>query len=405
MKEGINKERAQEEANHTKKLQELRDRLATEQNLSEKAKEAINKQLELEEQRHIKKMAELDISAIQERLDQEQKTLELRLSTAIKNSDEEFNIRREQLQKQMEAELLNIKLTEEQKALIREKYRQQEVKLTEEDNARILELSRREYENQIAEMQLRQENTLQMELQMLQAELDAMHQLEEESDAEFSARQLEKRKKIADKKKEIADYEVSIEQTKYEAISQITGGLRSILEAFSEENEAAAKAAKVLALAEIAINTGKAIAAGIAQATAAGPFPANLAAIATTITAVLSGIASAVSTVKSAKFATGGYVSGPGTGTSDSIPARLSNGESVINAKSTAMFGPLLSSLNQAGGGIAFNPATGGQREGYEFLASAVAAGMKSVNIRMGLDEITRVQDRVNVIKEVSTIE
>jgi hypothetical protein len=134
------------------------------------------------------------------------------------------------------------------------------------------------------------------------------------------------------------------------------------------------------------------------------PFPANLAAIATTIATIIGGMASAISTVKSAKFATGGYVSGPGTGTSDSIPARLSNGESVINARSTAMFGPLLSSLNQAGGGVAFNPASSGQREGYEFLAAAVASGMKSVDIRVAVDEIATAQDNVNYIKAVSTI-
>ena len=65
-------------------------------------------------------------------------------------------------------------------------------------------------------------------------------------------------------------------------------------------------------------------------------------------------------------YATGGLVNGPGTGTSDSINARLSNGESVINAKSTSMFAPMLSAINQAGGGVAiphtknniFNPST-----------------------------------------------
>jgi hypothetical protein len=52
------------------------------------------------------------------------------------------------------------------------------------------------------------------------------------------------------------------------------------------------------------------------------------------------------------KFAAGGMVFGPGTGTSDSIPALLSSGESVINAESTQMFGGLLSTINQAGGGV-----------------------------------------------------
>lgn len=39
------------------------------------------------------------------------------------------------------------------------------------------------------------------------------------------------------------------------------------------------------------------------------------------------------------KYATGGYISGPGTGTSDSIPAYLSNGEYVINAAAVRKLG------------------------------------------------------------------
>jgi len=45
-------------------------------------------------------------------------------------------------------------------------------------------------------------------------------------------------------------------------------------------------------------------------------------------------------------FSTGGAVSGPGTGTSDSILAHLSNGEYVINAKSTKKYGPLIEAIN-----------------------------------------------------------
>jgi tape measure domain-containing protein len=46
-------------------------------------------------------------------------------------------------------------------------------------------------------------------------------------------------------------------------------------------------------------------------------------------------------------FASGGYVKGPGSGTSDSILARVSNGEFVVNAASTKQFLPLLQSINQ----------------------------------------------------------
>jgi hypothetical protein len=68
------------------------------------------------------------------------------------------------------------------------------------------------------------------------------------------------------------------------------------------------------------------------------------------------------------------------------------------------MFGPLLSSLNQAGGGVAFNPAKSGSREGYTYLASAVAAGVKAAGISVAVDEIKRVETRVADIKELSVL-
>ena len=45
-------------------------------------------------------------------------------------------------------------------------------------------------------------------------------------------------------------------------------------------------------------------------------------------------------------LAEGGYVEGPGTATSDSIPANLSNGEFVVNAAATAGNLDLLNNIN-----------------------------------------------------------
>ena len=45
-------------------------------------------------------------------------------------------------------------------------------------------------------------------------------------------------------------------------------------------------------------------------------------------------------------FASGGHVSGPGTGTSDSIPARLSDGEFVVNARATKQNRAMLEAMN-----------------------------------------------------------
>jgi hypothetical protein len=49
---------------------------------------------------------------------------------------------------------------------------------------------------------------------------------------------------------------------------------------------------------------------------------------------------------QAAGLAGGGFVSGPGSATSDSIPAWLSNGEFVINARATEMYLPLLHAIN-----------------------------------------------------------
>lgn len=46
------------------------------------------------------------------------------------------------------------------------------------------------------------------------------------------------------------------------------------------------------------------------------------------------------------QYATGGWVQGPGTGTSDSILARVSNGEFVMSASAADRYGPLLEAMN-----------------------------------------------------------
>lgn len=261
------------------------------------------------------------------------------------------------------------------------------------------------FQNRIAEAKLAGENTLALVVEQKQAELDMLHQMEEESDEQFKARMLAKEQEFADAKKALADYEVQVEVGKWNAIGSAMNALSGLLGEFSEESKAAAVASKALALGEIAIKTGVALAGGIAQASAAGPFPANLAAIVTTVATVLANIATATKMVKSAKFATGGYVSGEGTGTSDSINAQLSNGESVLTARATSMFSPILSPLNQMGGGVPIVATqTANQVQGEEMLARAFAKGMSEADIRVGVDEITRVQNRVRVVENLGAL-
>lgn len=74
-------------------------------------------------------------------------------------------------------------------------------------------------------------------------------------------------------------------------------------------------------------------------------------------------------------FATGGYIAGPGTGTSDSIPAFLSNGEYVLTADAVQNVGlPLLDSVNS---GRVGHFATGG-------LVRANGSGIKGTAVPVG---------------------
>lgn len=318
------------------------------------------------------KAAGMTDEEIAKKLDLKKREVEARLKLVEEGSLEEYHLKQQQLQAEYEIDMQRL--------------------ANEEGTDELIKLRREEFTQEMTELETQWAADAQAAADALFEE--NLKNIEAEQAARLAAFEEQKQQELA--KQQLA------EDTAL-AFSTVAGSVASMLQTFGEENKELARLSKVIALAQIAIETGVATAKGISSAMAV-PFPGNLGAIATTIATIIGGMASAISTVKSAKFATGGYVSGPGTGTSDSIPARLSNGESVINARSTAMFGPLLSSLNQAGGGVAFNPASSGQREGYEFLAAAVASGMKSVDIRVAVDEIATAQDNVNYIKAVSTI-
>jgi hypothetical protein len=401
MKEGISKQLTQEEVAYRRRIADLKKRLETEKGLTKKAKAAIQQQIELAEQQHALNVEKINRAGLDKKIQQEQQNIALRLAAVKQGTDAEYTLKVEQLRKQQEAELANIELTEQQKVLIREKYNKQ---LDDLSNQWINANLRLEGENRTNAAAVQGQNTLQLQLQMRQAELDALQQMEGESDAAFKARQLGAQQAYVDAKRAINDYEVQIEQAKLEALAAVTNGLSGLLEELGEDNKTFAVLSKTLALAEIAINTGKAIAAGTAQAQSV-PFPGNLIAIATTVATIMANITSAIKTVKSAKFSTGGYVSGPGTSTSDSIPAMLSDGESVNAALPTSMFAPIYSALNQLGGGAPIVAAqSSNQIAGEDMLARAFAKGVSQLDMRVGVDEITRVSDRVKVVESLGDL-
>lgn len=181
-------------------------------------------------------------------------------------------------------------------------------------------------------------------------------------------------KQVTDNKKA----ELLARQTAQLEFAQALGSAFGALSGLLKQGTAAAKAA---ALAEIAIGTGVGFinALDIAQKSAKGTGPAAAFAFpifyATQIAAVLAAASRAKSILKSgsggggggsdtpeapapitaaptgvvARRAQGGFVFGDGGSMTDSIPAMLSNGEFVMNAKSAAMFSPMLTAMNDVG--------------------------------------------------------
>lgn len=127
---------------------------------------------------------------------------------------------------------------------------------------------------------------------------------------------------------------------------------------------------------------------------------AGVASAAAKLVLIKAAFAAAKAAVKG--FSTGGYVQGSGTGTSDSIPARLSNGESVMTAKATSMFSPILSAFNQLGGGVPIVVNNGGSNIGMDMLAAAVARGYQMApQPVVSVEEINRTQRRVQTIENI----
>lgn len=411
VKDKREKARKEVELTYSRQIEDLKISLKQEENLTVKARQAINDQIKALEQQKSMELQKLSDEELQKEIDNRTKLISLQLESVREGSEQEYQLKMQQLDAQRTAELANKELTEQMKQAIVDKYNKQMDDLVtqreQEISEKQQEVVRVRLENEI--MQMQQSGASELEILQEQASqklelLNSIQQQEGESEQEFLNRKLQANQEYLDAKQAISDKEVEIEQVKFQAIETITSGLSSAFETLGENNKTFAILSKTLALAEIAINTGKALAAGIAQAQSV-PFPANLAAIATTVATILSNIATATKTVKSAKFATGGLVTGPGTGTSDSIPAQLSNGESVMTARATSMFAPLLSSFNQMGGGVPINVTqTSSQALGEDMLARAVAKGVQSIRPVVSVEEINNVSNRVKVLENLGNV-
>lgn len=401
---------------YDRRIKDIRVRIETEKNLTTAAIAAMNQQivtLEKLKQRDLDKLAD---EQLRKRVEYTEKEIAAYLTTVRKGSLEEYNLKEHQLQNQMELELADarrIVADEETKQAqilaIKAKYAEKQKQLNDELSRAEEEAIKRRWETRNLEGKVDGSDPypeltqLRNEMEMRKELLDNARRMETESEEEFNRRKLQMEADYIQAKQGLSEKEVSIQVTKAQAIGSAIGALGDVAAEFGEQDKSLAKMSKVLALAEIAINTGVAIAEGVKQAQSV-PFPGNIAAIATTVATILANIVSATKTVKSAKFAKGGKVEGEGTETSDSVPAMLSNGESVMTAKATRMFAPVLSVMNQLGGGVPI-PGSGMGGVDMDYMTKAIEVGMKEMpRPVVSVEEITRVMNQVEVIETLRNV-
>ena len=377
---------------------------------------------------------ERDISELEQRYSQEE--LDRRIAAEEANMNRLLEINRGNYAKLQELRLQQLE-SEKQQAIEQAQLTGESVNLIELEYEQrkqdaITELEEQAEADRQAKLQAYLEEGMQAteggtELEKLEAELelrqqyyDSLVNMDAEAKAQMFASEEQWRqacieagnaviksdRAVMDEKDRLAKLTKQQAMTQVAAVGDIAGQISTLLGEVAGDNEQAVAFQKVATIAQIAINT----ALGIANAVAAGagvPFPANLAAIASGIAAVVSGIVAAkqalsqAQDVKAPEFATGGLVTGNGTGTSDDIPAMLSNGESVMTARATDMFAPLLSTLNQAGGGvpIAMNDAASAM-DGRDYIASMMEQSLAAMpNPVVSVEEINTVQSRVTALE------
>jgi len=114
------------------------------------------------------------------------------------------------------------------------------------------------------------------------------------------------------------------------------------------------------------------------------------------------------------KKAQGGIIRGPGGETSDSIPALLSDGEYIVNARSTRMFRPLLETINTAanlpqfavGGLVRESKGMTPMKSDSETLTDAISSAFGQTPIRtyVTANEVSNQQQFERIIKSRSLI-
>ena len=280
----MEKRRANIEVQYDRQIADLKLRLTSEKNLTFKMRDAINVQIAALEQIKIKKLAEFDIKAKDEAIKRETAYLETLIACVEKGSEQEYQLQLRKIANDHQLELDALEqsvMTEEEKGRQREAINLKYNKIIEEAEVAhgeaLIKAQKDAIQKRLEEQTLQAEvdyfngdSEEDPEIAKLRLQMEAKQQLLEEAQMvegetieEFNRRKLQYEDDFQKAKEALSQKELQVEKAKYDAVSGMINATMQVADAFGEDSKGLAKAAKVLSLAEIAINTGVALAQGI----------------------------------------------------------------------------------------------------------------------------------------------
>lgn len=334
--------------NYTRQIEDLRERLETEKNLTAEARESIGGQIVLLEQQMWKELAEVDEKELQARADAVADMSAKAAEKAAKAAEE--------------AE----KATADERARIRAEYERDALEIANEYQAKLNAIYGNATEQ--AELEAERTATFYKSLVTIDGETKAaMFESEEQYKAAVLAAEQEMYEARTKSENALRQQAEEIGAT----MQSVTGALSDLYEAAAGDSEAYEKFKKAMAIVDATISLATTIAAATAVSTEGDPYTmairiaANVAAVTAQFAAVIAAIKKA--TVPSAPaFAKGGIV--PGTSyTGDRVTAAVNSREMVLTLQQQGhLFDMIQAGVPQ--GGI-----------DYRRMAEAVAEGVAAL--------------------------
>lgn len=391
--ESVDKEKQLIDLNAARQVEDLQKRLKEERDLTVKARRAIEEQITL-----IRAKAAIEREAVDKRVEAERAQRQLEYERLLAQQGAEatkmyFDAQALAEKNAYERRLQAARGNAEELAWIAQQEAEKELLAAKNKQASILRIN---YETEEAYKLAMEQATA----EVIAAENKAREAAENTADAVKMTAEA-----VKEAQKDLAGY-IGDAASSFEEL------FNSMAETDSRYKDYATAMAAVQLLTSQAVALASAIEGAVKAASATGPTaPFVLAGyIAQMVGIVTASIAQARQLLNQAstatpKYATGGVIHGAGTGTSDSITARVSNGESILTAKATSMFYDQLSAMNVAGGGRPFDH-SGGRRfaQGGVVSTSTLMSGRQTQAMAEAMREAVSGIQPVVSVREITSV-